>query len=133
MAKGVTFCSMVPLRSVPFRVVAMLGLGDGEFPRQEHAADFDLIAHGTGDRRHGDRSRRNEDRYLFLEGILSARERLIITYTGQNIRDNSELPPSVILSELLDHLARSCERSALVVKHPLQAFSQRYFDGSDAR
>jgi exodeoxyribonuclease V gamma subunit len=133
LAKGVTFCSMVPLRSVPFRVVAMLGLGDGEFPRQEHAADFDLIAHGTGERRHGDRSRRNEDRYLFLEGILSARERLIITYTGQNIRDNSELPASVVLSELLDNLARGCERSALVVKHPLQAFSQRYFDGSDAR
>ena len=134
---GVTFCSMVPLCTLPFRVVCLVGLGDGELPRREMSTDFDLIAHGPEGRRVGDRSRRSEDRYLFLEAITSARERLIITYTGQSIRDNASLPPSVLVSELCDYLAASGEGAdalaGVVVQHPLQAFSARYFDGSDAR
>jgi len=152
---GVTFCSMVPLRSIPFRVVCLVGLGDGDFPRQDSTTDFDLIAHGPGGRRRGDRSRRMEDRYIFLEAILAARERLIITYTGQSIRDNSSLPPSVVVAELCDYLdawrepapaasdpqqsstessAESRERAPdYIVSHPLQAFSPRYFDASDPR
>jgi exodeoxyribonuclease V gamma subunit len=152
---GVTFCSMVPLRSIPFRIVCLVGLGDGEFPRKDQSTDFDLIVHG-GERRRGDRSRRSEDRYIFLESILAARERLIITYTGQSIRDNSSLPPSVVVAELCDYLdawrgpapaappatpdaslARAAEAQpatpAYLVSHPLQAFSSRYFDGKDAR
>jgi exodeoxyribonuclease V gamma subunit len=136
---GVTFCSMVPLCTLPFRVVCLVGLSDGELPRKEQTSDFDLIAHGPEGRRLGDRSRRSEDRYLFLEAILSARERLIITYTGQSIRDNAALPPSVLVSELCDHLAQGSAGSpgdplaAVIVRHPLQAFSARYFDGSDPR
>jgi exodeoxyribonuclease V gamma subunit len=136
---GVTFCSMVPLCTLPFRVVCLVGLGDGELPRKEQSSDFDLIAHGPEGRRIGDRSRRSEDRYLFLEAILSARERLVITYTGQSIRDNAALPPSVLVSELCDYLAQSSPGVAgdalagVIVRHPLQAFSARYFDGSDAR
>jgi exodeoxyribonuclease V gamma subunit len=138
---GVTFCSMVPLRTIPFRVVCMLGLGDGQFPRQELSTDFDLISHGPEGRRTGDRSRRGEDRYLFLEAILSARERLIITYTGQSIRDNSSVPPSVLVNELCDYLAAPPRPGAtqkdwtpdFIVRHPLQAFSPRYFDGQDPR
>ncbi|HEU4579555.1 MAG TPA: exodeoxyribonuclease V subunit gamma [Polyangiaceae bacterium] len=151
---GVTFCSLVPLRSIPFRVVCLVGLGDGDFPRQDASTDFDLIVHGPGGRRRGDRSRRMEDRYIFLEAILAARERLIITYTGQSIRDNSSLPPSVVVAELCDTIAAwrepapaapeteqgSPESSAsaegapdYIVSHPLQAFSPRYFDASDPR
>jgi exodeoxyribonuclease V gamma subunit len=137
---GVTFCSMVPLCTLPFRVVCLVGLGDGELPRKEQSSDFDLIAHGPEGRRVGDRSRRSEDRYLFLEAILSARERLLITYTGQSIRDNAALPPSVLVSELCDYLAHSAPGSVagdalagVIVRHPLQAFSARYFDKSDAR
>ncbi|MEO8178928.1 MAG: exodeoxyribonuclease V subunit gamma [Deltaproteobacteria bacterium] len=150
---GVTFCSLVPLRSIPFRVVCLIGLGDGQFPRREASTDFDLIVHGAG-RRRGDRSRRSEDRYIFLETILAARERLIITYTGQSIRDNSSLPPSVVVAELCDYLdawrgpapaapltpqgheAAEPSRASppeYIVSHPLQAFSPRYFDGSDSR
>jgi exodeoxyribonuclease V gamma subunit len=88
----------------------------------------------------GDRSRRSEDRYLFLEALVSARERLIVTYTGQSIRDNAALPPSVLVSELCDQLALLCPAApgedplaAVVVRHPLQAFSPRYFDARDAR
>jgi exodeoxyribonuclease V gamma subunit len=137
---GVTFCSMVPLCTLPFRVVCLVGLGDGELPRREVSTDFDLIAHGPEGRRTGDRSRRSEDRYLFLEAIVSARERLIITYTGQSIRDNAVLPPSVLVSELCDQLALASAAApgedalaGVIVRHPLQAFSARYFDGRDAR
>jgi exodeoxyribonuclease V gamma subunit len=122
-------------------VVCILGLGDGQFPRKELSNDFDLIVHGPEGRRLGDRSRRSDDRYLFLEAILSARERLLITYTGQSIRDNSALPPSVLVNELCDYLAAaqgtgisSAEAAPdFIVRHPLQAFSPRYFDGKDAR
>ncbi len=138
---GVTFCSMVPLRSIPFRVVCLLGLSDGEFPRRDATTDFDLIVHGREGRRRGDRSRRSEDRYIFLEAILAARERLLITYTGQSIRDNASLPPSVVVSELCDYLSSwrsasagsAAELPEYIVAHPLQAFSPRYFDGQDRR
>ncbi len=136
---GVTFCSMVPLCTLPFRVVCLVGLGDGELPRREQSSDFDLIAHGPEGRKIGDRSRRSEDRYLFLEAILSARERLLITYTGQSIRDNASLPPSVLVSELVDYLALGADPAhgdplaGVVVRHPLQAFSARYFDAADPR
>ncbi len=145
LAGGVTFCAMVPMRSIPFRVVALLGMNDGAFPRSSRPVDFDLMARSTP--RPGDRSRRDDDRYLFLEAMLAARDHLIITYTGQSLRDNSSLPPSVVVSELLDYVTESFDppgagwtseseraeavRAALVVTHPLQPFSPRYFDGAE--
>jgi exodeoxyribonuclease V gamma subunit len=148
LAHGVTFCAMVPMRSIPFRVVGLLGMSDGQFPRESRGVDFDLMSKRAP--KPGDRLRRDDDRYLFLEALLSARERLIVTYVGQSVRDNSRKPPSVVLSELLDHLVdrflppeskagidedRRLEalHRPLFVRHPLQAFSPRYFDGSDER
>ena len=132
MTGGVTFCAMLPMRSIPFRVVALIGMNDSAFPRQSRPPGFDLIAKSPC---RGDRSLRNEDRYLFLESILSARELLYISYIGQSIKDNSELPPSVLVSELLDTVRRgfsladeqcSVEKH-LVVRHRLQAFNAEYF------
>lgn len=127
---GITFCALVPMRSVPFKIVALLGMNDGEFPRQDISLSFDLMAEK---KRKGDRSRRDEDRYLFLESILAARKKLIISYTGQNIKDNTELPPSILVSELLDTIVISTEIEAddWIIKHPLQAFSSRYFQDND--
>jgi exodeoxyribonuclease V gamma subunit len=142
---GVTFCALVPMRSIPFRVVCLLGMNDADFPRVQRALGFDLIAQRP---RPGDRSSRDDDRYLFLEALLSARERLIVTYVGQNIRDNGEIPPSVVVSELLDVIEESfvlpsrdapqptveSVRTHLVTRHPLQPFSPRYFGaGQDPR
>jgi exodeoxyribonuclease V gamma subunit len=131
---GVTFCELVPMRTIPFRVVCLIGLADGSFPRSRHPLGFDHIARRP---RPGDRTARDDDRYLFLEALLSARERLLITYVGQSIADNSELPPSVIVRELLDSLARHRKRDGeepgtatcppIVVRHPLQPFSRAYF------
>ncbi len=104
LAGGVTFCELVPMRTVPFRVVCLMGLGDAEFPRVRRRLGFDLLAHSS---RPGDRSSREDDRYLFLEALLSARDFFLITYRGRNERDNQSLPPSVVVGELLDHLDRA--------------------------
>lgn len=137
---GVTFCAMVPMRSIPFAMVCLLGLDDARYPRARKPIGFDLMAR---DFRRGDRSGRDDDRYLFLEAILSARQRLWISYVGQNIRDNNAIPPSVLVAELLDVLDRGfvvegaaddeSARSFVTTRHPLQAFSPRYFTGSDER
>jgi exodeoxyribonuclease V gamma subunit len=135
MTGGVTICAMLPMRSIPFRVVALIGMNDSAFPRQSRAPGFDLIAREP---RRGDRSLRNEDRYLFLESILSARDVLSISYVGQSIRDNSELPPSVLVSELLDAVRRGFSmpdgggdvEQHLVVRHRLQAFNRAYFSAA---
>jgi exodeoxyribonuclease V gamma subunit len=134
LSGGVTFCAMVPMRSLPFDVVCLIGMNDGAFPRVRRPYGFDLMA---TDFRKGDRSRRDDDRYLFLESLLSARRYFYISYTGQHIRDNSVIPPSVLVSELLDYIAQGFRgpagtdiRNHIVMHHPLQAFSPRYFDGS---
>ena len=147
LSGGVTFCAMVPMRSVPFRVVCMLGMSDGEFPRSQRPVDFDLMAK-AGASRAGDRSRRDDDRYLFLEALLAARERVIITYTGQSIRDDTRQAPSVVVGDLVDYLVASHGGSQprdgidddqhiarvhprLLTRHPLQPFSPRYFDPAE--
>ncbi len=104
MVGQVTFCSMLPMRSIPFKVIAVLGLNDGEFPRQRPALGFDLISQSKA--RLGDRSRRGDDRYLFLEALISARHALYLSYQGRNIRNNNEKQPSLVLKELMDYLAQ---------------------------
>lgn len=135
LSGGVTCCALVPMRSIPFAVVALLGMNDDAFPRPHRPIDFDRMA--TRFRR-GDRARRQDDRYLFLETLLSARRCLYISYVGQSIRDNTPLPPSVLVGELLDVVDRSFyrpdggrPREQLVTRHPLQAFSRRYFRSDD--
>ncbi len=135
MGGKVTFCAMLPMRSIPFRIICMIGMNDSIFPRNSRHPGFSLM---KGKRLCGDRSLREEDRYLFLEALMSAEERLFISYTGQSCRDNSEIPPSVVVSELLDYI-NSCFSSAgqnkttnkIVFKHHLQSFSPAYFK-SDA-
>ncbi|MCH2185529.1 exodeoxyribonuclease V subunit gamma, partial [Myxococcota bacterium] len=139
---AVTVCEMIPMRSIPFRVVALLGMNDGEFPRSRPRPSFDLI--GSADAL-GDRSAREDDRQMFLEALLSARDHLIVTYVGQGIRDNEVHPPSVIVEELLETAGRMVLppesgdldaadwiRERLVVRHPLQPWSPRYFSQEDS-
>jgi exodeoxyribonuclease V gamma subunit len=126
---GVTFCTLMPMRAVPFRVVCLLGMNDGDFPRRARQADFDLLAL-AGMARPGDRSRRDDDRYLMLEAVLAARDKLYVSWVGRNVRDNSEQPASVLVSQLRDYLAAgwALDIGALTTEHALQPFSRRYFE-----
>jgi len=130
IAGGVTFCSMVPLRSIPFKIICILGMNDGAFPRRQAHDAFDLIAVKP---RPGDRDTRKNDRYLFLETILSAREKLYISYIGRNIKNNGRIPPSPALVELQDYIQNSYDFPEgysfenLVTEHPLQGFNPNYF------
>ena len=127
---GVTFCAMLPMRSIPFEVVCLIGMNTAAFPRENTPLGFDLMARFP---RPGDRSRRRDDKYLFLEALVSAAQVFYISYVGQSVQDNSDIPPSVIVSELIDTIEGSYGIPAvdLVVRHPLQAYSPRYFDDSD--
>lgn len=171
LSGGVTFCAMLPMRSIPFRHIYLLGMNDGEYPRTDRSPSFDRL---RDQRRPGDRSVREEDRYLFLEALVSARERFVVSYIGRGLRDDAEYPPSVVVGQLLDCLsesfridhappaasgkkpraravAQASERQLsfafdaearpdpdalldhVIVEHPLQAFSARYFNGADPR
>lgn len=134
-AGAVTFATLMPMRAIPFRQVCLLGMNDGDYPRTRVPMDFDLMGR---DYRPGDRSRREDDRYLFLEALLSARERLLVSWVGRSINDNSVRPPSVLVGQLRDHIAagwklagreddRKALLSALTVEHHLQPFSPAYF------
>ncbi|QLG87172.1 exodeoxyribonuclease V subunit gamma [Chitinibacter bivalviorum] len=99
MSRGITFCTMVPMRGLPFRVIAVLGLNEADFPRNPATAGFDLIAQNP---QLGDRSRRLDDRYLFLDILLAARDALYLSWVGRGVRDNEAYPPSVLVSDLID-------------------------------
>ena len=133
---AVTFCTMVPMRSLPFAMVCLLGLDDGALPRRAAAAGFDLISQKP---RRGDRARRLDDRYLLLEILLSARQGLYLSYVGRDPRSNAVLPPSVLLSELLEVADQTAVcapigqagaqpvSAVISVLHPLQPFAPGNF------
>lgn len=130
---AINFCTLMPMRTIPFKAVCLLGMNDGAYPRVQPPLDFDLMA---GSFRAGDRSRREDDRYLLLEALLAARQMLYVSWVGRDVRDNSECPPSVLVAQLRDHLALGWQSTtgqpldeALTCEHPLQPFSRSYFDG----
>ncbi|MEZ1317658.1 exodeoxyribonuclease V subunit gamma [Pseudomonas fluorescens] len=136
LAGAVNFCTLMPMRAIPFKLVCLLGMNDGDYPRAQPPLDFDLMG---SDYRPGDRSRREDDRYLLLEALLSARDQLYVSWVGRSIRDNSERPASVLIGQLRDHLASGWRLQAvdedlleaMTQEHPLQPFSARYFHEGD--
>lgn len=131
ISRGVTFCTLLPMRSIPFQVIYILGMNDGEFPRRFQRLGFDLTEHN---KRLCDRSKREEDKYLFLESMLSARKYLFVSYIGQHVRDNTRCPPSVLVTELGETLEKSFKTALgdsvvkrITTQHPLQPFNSCYF------
>ena len=128
----VTFSAMSSLRNLPYAVVCAIGLNDGAFPSADRPQEFDLMARHP---RRGDRQRRSDERNLFLDLLLAARHSVYLSHSGRSVRDNAPLPPSVLVSELLEVLvpaiasdpdspaAQTAARLHLVVEHPLQAFA----------
>jgi exodeoxyribonuclease V gamma subunit len=122
-----TICTLVPMRSVPHRVVCLLGLDDGVFPRKAPRDGDDLL---LDDPHVGERDARSEDRQLLLDALMAATDHLIVTYTGNDERTNLPRPPAVPVGELLDAVDRAAgteARERVVVRHPLQPFDERNF------
>lgn len=123
---SLTLCSLMPMRSVPHRVVVLLGMDDADFPRATRADGDDILAREP---RVGERDARAEDRQLLLDAILAATEHLVVLHSGAHERTGAALPPAVPVGELLDVVERMRPGSAsrVVVRHPLQPFDPRNF------
>ncbi|WP_309135105.1 exodeoxyribonuclease V subunit gamma [Cellulomonas sp.] len=128
---ALTVCSLEPMRAVPHRVVALLGMDDGAFPRPPHGAGDDVLAR---DPLVGERDRRAEDRQLFLDAVLAAGDHLVVVHSGADERTGAPRPPAVPVGELLDALDETVQRAdgrplrpSLVVHHPLQTVDERNF------
>ena len=121
LAGPVNICTLMPMRSIPFKVVCLLGMNDGVYPRALAPLGFDLMSQNP---QRGDRSRRDDDRYLFLEALISAQQKLYISYIGRSIQDNSERFPSVLVQELVDYIGQS---------HYLPGDEERNCDESEKR
>ena len=139
LAGPVNICTLMPMRSIPFKVVCLLGMNDGVYPRQLAPLGFDLMSQKP---MRGDRSRRDDDRYLFLEALISAQQTLYISYIGRSIQDNSERFPSVLVQELLDYIGQShylpgdelltCDQSEARVKaHITRLHTRMPFDAQN--
>ncbi len=130
---GITFCSLIPMRSIPFKIVALLGLNFDKFPRRENQVGFNLM---DRKRMKGDRNVKDNDKHLFLETLVSAQKYLYISYIGQSVKDNTSLPPSALLDELLDYIESGCSnienaKELIVHNHPLHSFSNLYSRSND--
>ena len=137
LSGGVTFAGMVPLRTVPFRVICLLGLDADAYPRREPADDINRLVdaiEGRAPRQPGDRSVRDDDRFLFLQLLCAAGDVFYLSYGGSDARDGSVREPSPVIAELLDAVERmhgEPVRERLCVQHPLQPFSPRAFGAGD--
>lgn len=132
LSGSVNFASLMPMRAIPFRRICLLGMNDADYPRQVTYSDFDLM---RDDYRPGDRSRREDDRYLFLEALLSARDHLYISWSAYSITDNAYCPPSVLVAQLRDYIADTRGQDILEQlshSYPLQPFSHRYFESGSS-
>lgn len=135
---GISFGRMVPMRLLPFRVICVLGMNDGDYPRRDPAAGLNQLTAelGTNRRRHGDRSLREDDRFLFLQLFSAAQNVFYLSYLGADPRDGSVREPSVLVTELIDaaaqyHVQPAEAAKALVVRHPLQPFAAAAFGEGD--
>ncbi|CAA9470894.1 MAG: Exodeoxyribonuclease V gamma chain [uncultured Solirubrobacteraceae bacterium] len=126
-----TICTLVPMRSIPHRVVCLLGLDDAAFPRKAPRDGDDLM---LADSHVGERDPRFEDRQMLLDALMVAGNRLIVTYTGNDVRTNAPRPPAVPIGELLDMVERTAggdARRRILVRHPLQPFDVRNFTAGE--
>ncbi len=129
MSGNITFCNILPMRSIPFKIVVLMGMDESAFPKKVFSPGFNLMKKFP---RPGDKNQRQEDLYLFLETLLSARQKLIITYAGMSIKDNSLVPCSGVVSELMEVMEQGFvfpEGFQYLFFHPLHPFDTAYFDG----
>lgn len=126
---GITFCSMVPMRSIPHKVVALLGMNFDKFPRKDTPLSFSLM---SKERRPGDRNVKDNDKHLFIETVLSAQQKLYISFISKDAKEGTDLPPSSLVDECIDYIARGLNmdtdecKKTWITQHPLHSFSKKY-------
>ena len=121
---AITFSALLPMRTIPARIVCLIGMNEGVFPARDRRLSFDLMLAFP---RPGDPHRPSEDRVLFLETVLSCRERLFISYSGQSARTGRSRPPSILVQEITEKLGDGSQ-SETIIGHRLQAFHPDYFE-----
>lgn len=127
LSGNLTFCELKPMRSIPAKLVCMVGLNYEDFPRKSHNVAFDLIHQQP---RYGDRSSRDDDTYAFLEAILSAKKTLYLSYLGRSQKDNTKRPAATPLQTLIEYYPILKEG---IVEHPLHNHHPDYFKKNKSR
>jgi len=130
--QSVRFCSLLPMRAIPSRVICLLGLEDPVYPRSEYRSSLDLRAGSS----HVDYcpSKSDYDRYLFLESLLSARDYFILTYQARALSDGKEQLPSILITELLSYadkffsIGGELPSGKIVKHHPHAPYHYSHFD-----
>ncbi len=132
LSGGITFCAMLPMRSIPAKVICLIGMGQGCFPRPARHPGFDML---QSEPKPWDRNRRLDDMYLFLESLLSARKVFYISYVGRSVHDDTNIAPSTMVSQLLEYLAARFDQPPdhWVTVHRLHGFAPEYFSGESPR
>lgn len=127
---NVTFCSLKPMRSIPFKIVALIGMNDESFPRDNTSLAFDLVSKYP---KSTDRFVKENDKYLFLEALLSAKEKLIISYTAKSLSDSSKNFPATPVESLKNYITEKygVKNDVIEKLHPLQPFNPKYFERDD--
>jgi|GEM_PF-3234644 len=129
---GITFSAMVPVRHLPFRFIAVLGMNENSFPGREQASGFDLMLQKA---RKGDRQKRINNRALFLDALLTASERLHLSYVGFSFKDGADIAPSLVVRELMDYIKSHSKddkkASQIQLRHRLHGFHEDYLKESE--
>ena len=123
----ITVCKMVPMRLIPFKVICLLGMNESEFPRTEQSAAINRLMVGNTLKLLGDRNNREDDRFLFLQLLSACQQHLYLSFVGKSVKDNSEISPSILISELLQSISRYFPNSRecteqFIITHPLHIF-----------
>lgn len=129
--QAVRFCSLVPLRSIPAKVIALMGMQEGAFPRTEQHSSLNMMI-GNEEVDYSPLVP-DYDRYLFLEALHSAQDYLLLSYQGYSQQDGKEMQPSLIIEEFFSYLDRSYTvhgkkiSDVCIFRHPFDTFDERYF------
>ena len=132
-SKGITFCSMTQMRSVPYKIVILLGANLNAFPRKDKKVSYNLLNNYPSLNKP---SLKEQDKYLFFQLLMSAKQKLYISYIGKDIKTNVTLPPSALVDDLCDYIYENTtnfnsEKDALILEHPLHGFSSKYNNKDD--
>ncbi len=129
----ITCCSLMPMRGVPCKVIAILGMDEGAFPRQEEHLGFSLV-NDKSLLPYYVRSKVEEDRYLFLEAVLAPKDKLLLFYKGFEESKGDELPPASVVSQLLNYADKlhKALSDKITATHPLNSFDPKNFRQEDS-